>query len=483
MNSRILPGIVHSSASGPTTRADAHDRSSLFPQSLFVNRMDTMRQRNRSGYCDGIHRRDFIQAGMAGAFGLSLADLYRLRAASSTPQSERAVIYVFMGGGPTQHETYDPKPDAPAEYRGPFGVVSTTHAGVYFSEYMARQAKVTDKLAVIRSIGHDSGSHQSATHYTQSGYYLKTPSNKENEMPNVGSVISKVRGPNHHLMPAFVSLAGRLRYGSAGWLGGIHNPLIVSQDVSRPDFRIPNLDLLDGVSLDRLADRRRLLRNLDSAERYYDSHGTSEAIDKFSQQAFETVRSGRIRRAFDLSTEDSSTRELYGINGFGQGLLLARRLAQSGVPFISINSGGWDNHGAEVCGFTLEDSIKRRGPDFDQGIAGLVTDIYQRGLDKNILLVCIGEFGRTPKVNSEAGRDHWGPLMSMLISGGGLRVGQVIGASDPYGGHPVQSAYRPENVLAMIYRHLDINPAMTITDPNGRPQYLLEQRGLIKELI
>ena len=206
-------------------------------------------------------------------------------------------------------------------------------------------------------------------------------------------------------------------------------------------------------------------------------------MDQYTRQAYETVTSGRVRRAFDLSDEDQKTRELYGMNRFGQGLLMARRLAQNGVPFISINSGGWDNHGAKVCGFTLEDSLRKRGPSFDQGIAGLVTDIYQRGLDEKILVVCMGEFGRTPKVNSEAGRDHWGPLMSILISGGGLKVGQVIGASDSKGGYPSESPYRPENVLAMMYRHLGIDPGMTLIDSSGRPQYLLEERNLIRELI
>ena len=444
-----------------------------------------MKNCKHRSYCDGIRRREFLQAGLTGAFSLSLAQWYRLLAADrkSTPQSDHAVIYVFMGGGPTQHETYDPKPDAPAEYRGPFGIVGTTHPGIYFSHYMARQAGITDRLSVIRSIEHDSGSHTSGSHYTQTGYYLRSASNTGNEMPNMGSVISRVRGPNHAHMPAFVSLSGRLRYGGASWLGGAHDAFIVSGDVSDPAFRIPNLDLLDGITIDRLANRQRLLLEFDTRRRIHDRLGLSDAMDEYARQAYETVSSGRVRRAFDLSDEDEKTRELYGMNRFGQGLLMARRLAQNGVPFISINSGGWDNHGAKVCGFTLEDSLRKRGPSFDQGIAGLVTDIYQRGLDEKILVVCMGEFGRTPKVNSEAGRDHWGPLMSILVSGGGLKVGQVIGASDSKGGYPSESPYRPENVLAMMYRHLGIDPGMTLIDSSGRPQYLLEERNLIRELI
>lgn len=450
-----------------------------------MSTIDRMKHSRKSDYCDGVSRRSLIQAGLAGSFGLSMADLQRLQAeqGSSKDYGEHAVIYVFMGGGPTQHETYDPKPAAPAEYRGPFGVVRTTHAGICFSEYMTRQAQVTDRVSVIRSIQHNSGSHTSGTHYAQTGYYLREPNTKLNEMPNVGSVISRVRGANHPAMPPYVSLEGRLRYGDAAWLGGAHNAFTIDADVSQPTFKIPSVDLLEGITLDRLADRRKLLEGVDAKRRFYDRRGTADALDKFSRQAFETVSSGRVRTAFNLSEEDHKTRDLYGMSRFGQGLLLARRLAERGVPFISINSGGWDNHGAEVCGFTLEDSIKKRGPHFDQGIAGLVTDLYQRGLDRKILIVCMGEFGRTPKINQEAGRDHWGALMSILVSGGGLKVGQVIGASDSKGGYPIESPYRPENVLAMMYRHLGIDPAMTLQDANGRPRYLLEERAFIKELI
>jgi len=302
-------------------------------------------------------------------------------------------------------------------------------------------------------------------------------------MPCIGSVIARVRGTNRVEMPPFVSIRGPLRYGRAAWLGSSYDPFVISGDPAGDDFEVPNLNLVDGLTLARLGDRRRLLADFDAGRKIYDRQATANALQGFTRQAFETVSTERVRRAFDLQREADPTRQSYGMNSFGQGLLLARRLVERGVPFVSVNSGGWDNHGAKVCGFTLEESLKKRGPRFDQGIASLVKDLYQRGLDRQVLLVCMGEFGRTPKINNEAGRDHWGPLMSVLISGGGLQVGQIIGASDRRGGYPLDRPYRPENVLAMIYRHLGINPEITLADANGRPRYLLEERGLIRELL
>lgn len=445
-------------------------------------------------YCDRLPRRNLIQAGLGGLFGLSLPTLLGLQTRSIQAQSlqtqsgnglatrERSVIFVALAGGPTQHETYDPKPDAPREYRGPFGVSATTLPGISFSDRMPRQAAIADRLAILRAVQHESGSHTSGSHFTQTGYYLQNPQTVDNEMPCIGSLVARVRGTRNG-MPPFVSIRGALRYGRAAWLGSGYDPFVISSDPAARDFKVPNLNLVDGLTLDRLQDRERLLAGFDAGRKYYDRQATAGALDRFTRQAFETVGTDRVRQAFDLQREAEPTRQSYGMNSFGQGLLLARRLAERGVPFVSVNSGGWDNHGAKVCGFTLEESLRKRGPMFDSGIAALVTDLYQRGLDRDVLLICMGEFGRTPKVNNEAGRDHWGPLMSVLVSGGGLEVGQIVGGSDRHGGYPIDRPYRPENVLAMIYRHLGINPELTFADANGRPRYLLEERGLIRELL
>ena len=441
---------------------------------------------HRSEFCDGITRRDMIRAGMAVTGSLSLSRIMELQAASRNDDGDRsnnAVIFVEMAGGPTQHETYDPKPKAPREYRGPFGVINTTLPGVQFSQLMARQSQVADKLALVRSVHHNTGSHTIGSHLVQTGYYLQSSSSGDNDMPCMGSVIAKVRGANNPAMPPFVSIPSSMRYGRAAWLGKSFNPFETGGKLTSKDFQVPNLELIKGISTSRLSDRRRLLAGFDSTRRILDNRGFATAQDDFTRLAYEMVTTTSVRDAFDLKREDQATRDLYGNNEFGQGMLLARRLAEQGVPFVTVRAGGWDNHGQKVCGFTLEQSLNKRGPNFDRGVAALVTDLYRRGLDRQILLVCMGEFGRTPKINSEAGRDHWGAVMTVLVSGGDLQVGQVIGASDSKGGYPIQSPYGPNNVQAMIYRHLGIDPSLTFPDPAGRPRYILEERELIQELI
>ena len=442
--------------------------------------------RRRSDYCDGITRRDAIRAGMGVTGALSLPGIIELQAASRTDDgdgSNNAVIFVEMGGGPTQHETFDPKPKAPREYRGPFGVIDTTLPGIQFSELMARQSQVTDRVALIRSVPHKTGSHTVGSHLVQTGYYLRNASNVDNDMPSMGSVIAKVRGANNPAMPTFVSIPSSMRYGRAAWLGKSFNPFETGGKLTSKNFQVPNLELIKGISTSRLSDRRRLLAGFDSTRRILDNRGFATAQDSFTEQAYRMVTTTSVRDAFDLKREDQATRDLYGNSEFGQGLLLARRLAERGVPFVTVGSGGWDNHGQKVCGFTLEQSLKKRGPAFDQGVAALVTDLYRRGLDRKILLVCMGEFGRPPKVNSAAGRDHWGAVLTVLVSGGGLQVGQVVGASDTKGGYPIAAPYGPNNVQAMIYRHLGIDPSLKFPDPAGRPRYVLEERGLSGELI
>ncbi|MFP6770106.1 MAG: DUF1501 domain-containing protein [Planctomycetaceae bacterium] len=442
--------------------------------------------RRHSEFCDGVTRRDMIRAGIGATGTLSLAGITRLQAASGTVLGDRgnnAVIFVEMAGGPTQHETYDPKPSAPSEYRGPFGVIDTRLPGVQFSQLMVEQAKVNDRVALVRSVHHKTGSHTIGSHLVQTGYYLRNSQNGDNDMPCMGSLVAKIRGANVPSMPPFVSIPSRMRYGRAAWLGKSYNPFETGGNLTSKNFKVPNLELISGITTSRLNDRRRLLAGFDASRQILDNRGFATAQDSFTRQAYEMITTNAVRDAFDLSREDRPTRELYGNNEFGQGMLLARRLAERGVPFVTVGAGGWDNHGQKVCGFTLEQSLNKRGPNFDRGVAGLVTDLYRRGQDQNILLVCMGEFGRTPKVNSEAGRDHWGAVMTVLISGGGLQVGQVVGASDTKGGHPVAAPYGPNNVQAMIYRHLGIDPSLKFPDPAGRPRVVLEDHELIRELL
>ncbi len=446
-----------------------------------------MPRQSRNEFCDGISRRGLLRAGLGGFIGLSMPQLLRLQAATAAESGsaidhplDTAVIYLEQAGGPTQHETYDPKPNAAIEYRGPLGAVSTKLPGVSFCELMSKQAAIADRLAIIRSIHHNSSSHGTSSHMTQTGYYLNDNQNRNNEMPCIGSYTMRVRGANAKGVPAFVSIPQSMRFGRAAWLGKGNNPLETSRSADDSRFEVPNLTLLKGIDESRLADRRSLLSGFDAARRIVDNHGAAEATDEFTRQAFEMVTGDAARKAFAIDEETDATRDRYGRNSIGQNVLLAKRLVERGVTFVTVRVntlGSWDDHTG------IEKRMKAKGPALDQAIASLVTDLYETGLHKKVMVVAMGEFGRTPRVNKSAGRDHWGRVMSVLMSGGDLKVGQVVGASDSSGGVPVEAPYRPENVLALLYRHLGIDPSLTFNDNAGRPRYLLETRDLISELV
>jgi len=453
--------------------------------------------------CEGISRRSLLKIGTLSLGGITLADLLAFRAqaaanASSSGASpsgasrqagspsappggtprKTSVIFFEMAGGPTHFETYDPKPEAPAEYRGPLKAIPTALPGVNFCEVLPEQAKIADKLAIIRSIHHDSGSHGTSSHLTQTGYYLRDNQNRTNEMPSIGSITARIRGANAPGLPSFVSMPRATRYGTATWLGKAYNPFVVDGDPSQANFKVNNLFLDGPLTLDRLDTRRDLLKSLDAQRRLVDNEGVSSALDQFSRQAFEMLTTDGARKAFDLSEESPAVRDRYGRTVTGQTLLLARRLVESGVTFVTVRmNDSWDDH------TNVERAMRSKGPAFDRGLAALVSDIYERGLDRSVMVVAMGEFGRTPRVNSAAGRDHWGGVMSVMMSGGGLRVGQVIGSSNSKGEIPQDAPYRPENVLATMYRHLGIDPALTHDDFTGRPRYILERRETIRELI
>ena len=446
-----------------------------------------MTRHARKEFCDGVSRRGLVQAVLGGIIGLSMPQLLKLRAATAAESESKvdrsldtAVIYLEQAGGPAQHETYDPKPNAPIEYRGPLSAVPTALPGYSFCELMPKQAAIADKLAVIRSIHHNSSSHGTSSHLTQTGYYLNDNQNRNNEMPCIGSYTMRMRGANAPGVPAFVSVPQSMRYGHAAWLGKGNNPLETSRSADDKRFEVPNLTLLKGIDEGRLSDRRQLLSGFDAARRIVDNHGAAEATDEFTRQAFDMVTGDAARQAFAIDEESVATRDRYGRNSIGQNVLLAKRLVERGVTFVTVRVntlGSWDDHNG------IEKRMKAKGPALDKAIASLVTDLYETGLHEKVMVVAMGEFGRTPRVNSNAGRDHWGRVMSVLMSGGDLKVGQVVGASDSSGGVPVESPYRPENVLALLYRHLGIDPSLTFPDNAGRPRYLLENRDLINELV
>jgi hypothetical protein len=403
-----------------------------------------------------------------------------LRARSSGKEAERrgtSVIFVELAGGPTHIETYDPKPNAPAEYRGPLGTISTNVPGVQFSELMVQQARIMDKLAVLRAVTHTSSSHGTSAHLTQTGYYLRDPQRRENDMPCAGSITSQLRGPNQIGVPAYVAIPQVMRFGGPAYFGKRFSPFETGGNPAASKFEVNNLSLHASLNLERLTDRRSLLSALDGQRRAADAQGTGAAIDHFSREAFDMVTGDRARRAFQIDAESETTRDRYGRHTIGQSLLLARRLVEAGVTFVTVRVGGWDDH------VQIEQRMKDKGPAYDQGLAALVEDLHERGTDRDVLVVSMGEFGRTPRINANAGRDHWGTLMSVVLAGGGLNVGQIVGSSNDKGETPQDLPYRPENILATVYRHLGIDPQLTFNDFSGRPRYILENREVVKELI
>jgi hypothetical protein len=433
--------------------------------------------------CDGISRRGMIQAGLGGLAGLSLPDLLRLRAESaerSGSHSETAVIYLEMAGGPTQHETWDPKPLAPLDYRGPLNAVKTSIPGVYFSQYMEQQAKIADQLSILRAVWHDSGSHSTSSHLTQTGYYLSDRQSRENSMPCIGSVTARLRGANREGLPPFVSIPRNMRYGTAAWFGKGYNAFETVSSADRPNFNVPNLTLLKGLTDERLADRKKLLTYFDASRQTIDNAGVADAMDDFTHQAFEIVTGDAAQKAFDVEAEPDAIRDRYGRNSLGQNMLLARRLVEAGITFVTIRVntlGSWDDHR------DVAKAMKRKGPAFDQGVAALVEDLRERGLQKDVMIVGMGEFGRTPRINRNGGRDHWGRVMSVMLAGGRIQKGVIVGASDSNGAMPKEAPYRPENILAILYNHLGIDPSQTFLDNSGRPRYLLERHELVSELV
>ena len=437
-----------------------------------------------------------------------MPELLRLQAASAAgkqPPSDTAVIQIWLGGGHSQFETFDPKPEAPSEYRGPYGVIPTRHSGISFCEKLPRTAQVIDKAALIRSITHTTNGHYVAAHWLSTGYpgNISPPTH-----PSSGSIVSHFRGANDAGLPPYVLLSHEQTRNpvigavmGTGYLGVQHAPFTVLQDPYRDGFKpekvaeaTSNLTLANDLTIDRVDDRRSLLKQLDRFARNADASRQMEGIDKFTVAALDMVTSGRARAAFDLSREPDHVRKLYGPHRWGQMALLARRLVESGVTFVTINTAPdslcWDWHRNIVDDKRPADGsdgpsrgMEHHGPPLDQMVSALLTDIYQRGIDKKVMLVVWGEFGRTPRVNKTGGRDHWGALMSILVAGGGLKVGQVIGASNSKGEMPSERPIHPTDVLATMYRHLGIDLSGETINNAGRPIPLLPSGRPIAELI
>ncbi len=417
----------------------------------------------RQRFCDGISRRSFLKIGAFGA-GLTLAEMLRQRAAAGTTPSTptKSAIMIYLPGGPSHLDMYDLKPDAPKEYRGEFKPINTNVPGVQICELMPRQARMMDKLAIIRSvISVDEHSDSLVT----TGY--SESQNRTAHHPSFGAVMSKLRG-NAGDIPPFISLRGMSIGQEPGYLGVAHRAFTPSGP------GVENLRLASGVTMDRLEDRKTLLSNFDSIRREIDATGTMKGLDAFDTRAFDMIASGNVRRALDLSREDPRVRDRYkGVEQF----LTARRLIEAGAGCVTLAIGGWDTHGDNFK------TLRRQLPDVDRGVANLIQDLYDRGMENDVVTVMWGEFGRTPKINGGAGRDHWSPVMSALVAGGGLKMGQAIGASSARGEYPKDKPYRVPQVLSTLYRAVGIDPAMTFTNGSGRPMYILDERQPVAELL
>jgi hypothetical protein len=422
---------------------------------------------NRQRFCDGISRRSFLQIGAFGA-GLSLAGMLRSRAlgaATGSSTSGKSAIMIYLPGGPSHIDMYDLKPEAPAEFRGEFKPIATNVPGVQICEHMPLQARMFDKLAAIRSIV---AVEEHSDSQVMTGYSENT--NRTAHHPSFGAVMSKLRGTGSSDVPPFVSLRGMTVGTEPGYLGVAHRPFT-------PDGPgLSNLHLPGGVNTSRMEDRKGLLACFDSVRRDIDASGSMAGMDSFTTRAFDMVASGTVRQALDLSKEDPRVRDRYRGNGVEQ-FLIARRLIEAGVGCVTLAIGGWDTHGAN---FT---TLKQQLPLVDRGVASLIEDLHERGMENDVVTVMWGEFGRTPKINGGAGRDHWSPVMSALVAGGGLKMGQAIGSTSARGEYPKDRPFTPPQVLSTLYHAMGIDPSMTFANGSGRPMYILDEREPVTELV
>lgn len=447
-------------------------------------------------YCDGASRRSFLQLGVAGMASLGLGDVWRAKAASvpSSGKKDTSVILLWLDGGPGHMDMYDMKPDAPAEYRGIWNPIRTKVPGFDITELYPKQAKHTDKFSIVRSLYHDTGDHFAGGHRMLTTKNMGVSgANTAPKFPGIGAIVNREVGPRVPGMPGHVgipyamSIGIRPGYFGGHMLGSQHDPFNTG-DPSSPRFKVQNLDLAAGLSIEKLDDRRSLVKHFDTARKQLDGHPTVAAMDQFNREAFEFVTGPSARKAFDMDLEDVRLRDRYGRHSWGQSTLLARRLVEAGSTFVSVHFGGWDHH------WDLQAGYERLLPIVDSAVATLFEDLHDRGLLDSTLVILCGEFGRTPKLNDGGnggppmskgtpGRDHWGNAMFCLMGGGGVRGGQIVGSTDRLGQRPHTRAVTPSNIHATIYKVLGIDPLLQLIDPTGRPTNVLDDPEPISELL
>jgi hypothetical protein len=430
--------------------------------------------------CSGTTRRNFLQIG-APLLGLGLADLLRMesRAAESVrPASRKSIIVFWTDGGPSQQDTYDMKPDAPAEYRGSYRPISTVVPGINLGERLSHQATVMNRMSIVRSVHHENGIHAPSAHWMLTGYFGPTLARNAAQKPSFASVISRSLGTRQSPMPAYITIPKSEAFGYQGavYLGKAFNPFEVGADPNAANFKVPNLSLPGGLTSASVDSRRTLLKKFDTLRRDIDESGVMEGLDTFKRQALEMVAGDRMREAFDLDSEDPKLRDQYGRHRYGQSALLARRLVEAGARCVNINTGNWDHHN------DIDKGLEQHLPPLDRAIAALVQDLDSRNLLDDVIIYCAGEFGRTPRMNGHAGRDHWSDCFSVLLAGGGLQGGRIVGASEKWGGGVQERLVTPLDLLATIYHTLGVPLETHFEDASGRPNSIIGSGQPIQEL-
>lgn len=438
--------------------------------------------------CDGVSRRKFIEIGALSAFGLTLADCLRMEASAkqvdpNSRNSKRSVILIWQHGGPSQLDTFDMKMDQPVEVRGPYTPINTNVPGIQVSELMKYHAKVMDKCAIIRSFTHGNGDHWAAAHWMLTGYLGATGADRAPRNPSMGAIASKLLGPVRSGVPTGININdGGFGFHGASHLGVAHNPFRIGDfSYGNEAGRLPtgsdkSFTLTDGLNSDRLMNRLSLMQQFDRLQRQVDSRGVFNNIDRINGQAQEMLLSGRAKRAFDLSKEDPKLREKYG-PGWGEQALLARRFVEAGVRFVTLNTGYWDDHG------NIKRALDSKMVRHDRAVGVLIEDLADRGMLEDTLVVTAGEFGRTPKINQNQGRDHWPQAQSILVAGGGYKGGQIIGSTNSKAEHPTSRPVKPADFNAILYHALGLKPDDTINNVSGRPVHLAPKGVVPRELI
>jgi len=437
--------------------------------------------------CAGVARRDFIQLGVGGVLGLGMGDLVRLRAdtaravGKASPDDVNCIL-VWLDGGPTHYETFDPKPDAPSGVRGEFKPIPTTVPGVSFCETMPKLAKTLNRMAIIRSICHKDPNHGGGNHYMMTGAPTPVPVNCGSSVsfhPSFGSTVSHLRGIRDGL-PAYATLPRKSRSAGPHFLGGQHAPFVIDGDPNRKGYRVRDVVLPRSISEGRADTRLKLRRSLDRMLRIADAAAADPAVefDSFYQQGIDLISSPKAQAAFDVEQEPAAVRDRYGRNDFGQRLLLARRLAGVGVSFVTVYNGGWDHHTN-----IFKEPFRKKVERIDTGMAALINDLHDRGQLDSTLVLLLGEFGRTPKINKDVGRDHWPHAMSVLVAGAGVPPGQVIGSTDVKGYYASDRIYSPEDFACSLYTKMGIDPHKILYTNTGRPFSIVNGGAPIKELF